>query len=537
MSAPVDETGRPSPRPIAPRRTGGAAAIVSAGIMVSRLFGIVRQSLMATYLGATGVADAFQAAFKITNTIQNLFGEGALSTSFIPVYSRLIEKGDDEEARRVASAVGAVLCVVVSVLVLVCILATPLLIPLIAKGFEPARRQLTITYTRILFPGAGIFVISAWCLGIQNSHRKFLLPYLAPVLWNVAMIVTLLWAGPRQGPSDLAVTLAWASVLGAALQFGIQVPSTLRLVNGFRLTLGLGSPNVRTVMRNFGPAFVARGVVQFSSYIDNWLASYLPLGMVATFGYASAIIYLPVSLFGMAIAAAELPEMSRAIGDETEIATYLRGSLARGLRRIAYFVIPSAAAFLAFGDLLARLLFQHGKFSATDSRYAWGILAGASVGLLATTMGRLYSSTYYALHDTKTPLRFAIVRVILTTVLGYLFALTLPRLLGIDPHWGAAGLTASAGIAGWIEFALLRSRLNRRIGVTGVPARFVASLWGSAGLAVAAGWGMRMLAAGESRFVGPVLVIGTYGVVYLGMTVALGIPEARTVVDRIRRRN
>jgi len=519
-----------------PSRTGAAAAIVSGGIMVSRLFGIVRQSLIAKYLGTTGVADAFQAAFKITNTIQNLFGEGALSTSFIPVYSKLVETGDEKEAGRVAGAVGAVLGLVVAVLVLICVAATPWLIPLIAKGFEPHRRELTILYTRILFPGAGIFVISAWCLGIQNSHRKFLLPYLAPVLWNVAMIVTLLWAGPRQGTRDLAVTLAWASVLGAALQFAIQVPSTLRLVPGLRLTLGVGSSHVRTVMRNFGPAFLARGVVQFSSYIDNWLASYLPEGMVASFGYASSIIYLPVSLFGMAIAAAELPEMSRAVGNETEIATYLRGSLTRGLRRIAYFVIPSAAAFLAFGDLLAKLLFQRGKYSAADSYYAWGILAGASVGLLATTMGRLYSSTYYALHDTKTPLRFAIVRVILTTVLGYLFALWLPPRLGIDAHWGAAGLTASAGIAGWIEFALLRGRLNRRIGVTGIPFTLVASLWSSAALGVAAGWGMRTLTVGQNNYVGPLLVLGTFGVVYLGMTAVLGIPEAKTLAARIRRR-
>jgi putative peptidoglycan lipid II flippase len=380
-------------------------------------------------------------------------------------------------------------------------------------------------------------VMSAWCLGILNSHRRYLLSYSAPVLWNVAMIGALLWAGPRQTPRNLAVTLAWASVLGAALQFLVQMPSTLRLARHLRVHPYTTSPNVRRVAKNFGPVFVSRGVVQISSYIDQMLASLLPVGMVATFSYASTIVVLPVSLFGMAVSAAELPEMSRAVGSDEEIAIYLRSRVRSGLRHIAYFVIPSAAAFLGFGDVLAALLFQSGRFTAQSTLYAWGILAGAAVGLLATTMGRLYSSTYYALHDTKTPLRFALVRVVLTTVLGYLFALPLPRLLGIDAHWGAAGLTASAGIAGWVEFSLLRSRLNRRIGPTGVPAAFVASLWGASAIAALGGWGMRLLLADASRFVRGPMILGVFGLLYLLATMAFGIPEALGVVRKITRRD
>jgi putative peptidoglycan lipid II flippase len=247
--------------------------------------------------------DAFSFAFMIPNLFRRLFGEGALSASFIPVYSKLVKK-DPEEAGRVAGAVGAILGLAVSVIVLIGIVATPALIPLIAQGFDPDRREMTIRLTRILFPGAGIFVISAWCLGILNTHGRFLLSYLAPVFWNLAMIGALLFAGPRQGERDMATTLAWASVVGAALQFLVQVPSTLRLDRYLRMSGGRSSPHVRTVLRNFGPAFVSRGVVQISSYIDNWLASFLPLGMVATFGYASAIVVLPVSLFGMSISAA-----------------------------------------------------------------------------------------------------------------------------------------------------------------------------------------------------------------------------------------
>jgi putative peptidoglycan lipid II flippase len=525
--------------PVAPSlkgRAGGAAALVATGIFVSRVFGIFRQMLMARFLGASAAADAFTASFKVTNFLQNLFGEGALSASFIPVYARLLASGDEEEAGRVAGAVAALLALVVSVIVLIGVLATPVLIPLIAKGFVGERRELTIRLTRILFPGAGIFVISAWCLGVLNSHRRFLLSYLAPVLWNIVMIGALVWAGPRQGEHDLAATLAWASVAGAALQFLVQVPMTLRLAKHLRVRLDVSSPNVRVVTKNFGPAFVGRGVVQISSYIDNWLATFLPYGMVATFGYASAVFVLPVSLFGMSVSAAQLPEMSRALGNESEMAAYLRPTLDRGLRQIAYFVVPSAAAFVAFGDVIAALLFQHGNFRADDTRYAWGILAGAAVGLLATTMGRLYSSAYYALHDTRTPLRFAVVRVILTSALGYFCALELPALIGIDRHWGAAGLTVSAGVAGWVEFAMLRASLNRRIGDTGIPARFVASLWGSALVAVGTGWLARRATLGRGHVVAGVAVLGVYGVVYLATTYLLAIPEARGVIARIRRR-
>ena len=518
-----------------PRGTGGAAALVAAGILASRLLGVVRQSLMARYLGATtGIAaDAFMAAFKIPNLLQNLFGEGALSASFIPVYTNLLARDQREEAGRVAGAVAAILALVTSVLVLLGVLLAPYLIPLIAPGFTGAKRELTITLTRVLFPGAGLFVLGAWCLGVLNSHRKFFLSYAAPVLWNVAMIAALLGFGGRQERIPLAITLGWASVVGAGLQFLIQLPTVLSLIPGLRLSLDHRRDNVRRVLANFTPVFFSRGIVQVSAYVDQLLASLLPQGMVALLGYAVTIYTLPVSLFGIAISAAELPEMSSVVGSESETAAMLRTRLNAGLRRIAFFVIPSAAAFFALGDVIAEVLFQSGRFTRTDTIYTWGILAGSAVGLLASTLGRLYSSTYYALHDTRTPLRFAVVRVILTTVLGYLFAIPLPRLLGQDAHWGAAGLTASAGIAGWIEFLLLRSRLNRRIGSTGLPASYVGRLWAAAIAAAVAAVLIHRGVGSLHRFVLGAAVLGAFALVYGALTLALRIPEAQGLVNRV----
>jgi putative peptidoglycan lipid II flippase len=228
--------------------------------------------------------------------------------------------------------------------------------------------------------------------------------------------------------------------------------------------------------------------------------------------------------------------MSSVLGHEDEVAAFLRAKLNGGLRQIAFFVVPSAAAFIAFGDVIAGVLLRHGRFTAQDTLYAWGILAGAAVGLLASTMGRLYSSAYYALHDTRTPLRFAIVRVFLTTVLGYLFAIPLPHLIGVNAHWGAAGLTASAGMAGWVEFMLLRSRLNQRIGETGLPARTAVRLWGAAAVAVLAGWEARDLVGPGHRLLSGMIVLGIYGLVYLLATIALGVPESQRLIARVYRR-
>ncbi|PYP66270.1 MAG: murein biosynthesis integral membrane protein MurJ, partial [Gemmatimonadetes bacterium] len=247
--------------------------MVAAGILASRLLGVVRQSLMARYLGATSgiAADAFMAAFKIPNLLQNLFGEGALSASFIPVYSNLLARQEREEAGRVAGAVAAILAFVTAVLVLLGVLLTPYLIPLIAPGFTGEKRDLTIALTRVLFPGAGIFVLASWCLGVLNSHRRFFLSYVAPALWNVAMIAALVGFGGRQDRITLAVTLAWASVAGAALQFLIQLPTVLRLVPGLRLSPDYTRANVRRILTNFTPVFFSRGVVQVSTYIDQLL--------------------------------------------------------------------------------------------------------------------------------------------------------------------------------------------------------------------------------------------------------------------------
>jgi putative peptidoglycan lipid II flippase len=498
-----------------PARKPGGAALVAAGIFLSRIAGLVRESVFAAYFGDSAAADAFKAAFRIPNLLQNLFGEGVLSASFIPVYASLEARGEHEEAGEVAGAVFAILTLLTSAIVLVGVLATPLLIDLIAPGFHGETRRLTISLVRIFFPGAGLLVMSAWCLGILNSHRRFFLSYSVPVLWNIAMIGGLLWFGPGSGEDRLAVLVAWASVVGSAAQFLAQLPVVLRLVPNLRIQFANRGENVRTVIGNFGPVFLSRGVVQVSAYIDQIIATYLPTGAVAALGYTQNISFLPYSLFGMSVSASELPEMSRATGNLEEIAVYLRGRLTAGLRRIAFFVIPSVVAFITLGDIISAAIYQHRRFTHDDAVYTWGILAGSGVGLLATTQGRLFSSAFYALKDTRTPLRFAVLRVALTTVLGYLSARILPALIGIDPKWGAAGLTASAGVSGWIEFLLLRRSLGRRIGSDPIGVAYLARLWAAAIVAAVAAWIVKLQFAHFRPELNAAAVLLPYGLLYL----------------------
>jgi putative peptidoglycan lipid II flippase len=509
------------------------ASLVASGMLLSRIAGLVRESVFAHYFGNSDAADAFKAAFRIPNILQNLFGEGVLSASFIPVYSRLLGAGDEERANALAWTLGAILSLTISVLVLIGVAAAPYLIDAIAPGFHGSKRELTTLLVRVLFPGAGLLVMSAWCLGVLNSHHRFFASYTAPVAWNLAIIGFLLFYGPHHSQNRLAVLTAWGSVAGSALQVVVQLPQAMRLAGRLRVDFRRTAEAMRAVLNNFLPIVTGRGVVQISAYIDNLLASLLPTGAVAALNYAQILYLLPVSLFGMSVAAAELPGMSRATGTQDEIAGVLRGRLNVGLRQIAFFVIPSAAAFLFLGDVIAGAIFQSGHFTRADALYVWGILAGSAVGLLAVTMGRLYSSAFYALWDTRTPLKFAVIRVILTVALGYYCALYLPLTLGIDRHWGVAGLTASAGLAGWVEFSLLRWALNRRIGKSGLQCTLLILLWAMALAASGAGYMLKLYLYGHGPKLVALAVIPAFAAAYFGLAWLFGIEELNLLAARI----
>jgi putative peptidoglycan lipid II flippase len=518
------------------RSSSRNAVLVGSGILSSRIIGLIRERVFAHYFGNSDAADTFKAALKIPNLLQNLFGEGALSSSFIPVYANLLAAGKTEEAKRVARVIGTILALAMSVLVLVGVLATPLLIDLIAPGFEGVKREFTIRMVRILFPAVGVLVLSAWCLGILNSHRHFFLPYAAPVLWNLAMIGALLGFGETRQSYPLAEIVAWGSVIGSLLQFAVQLPSVFRLAGRFRFQWDTVSSSVRTVIRNFIPGAASRGVNQVSSYVDVTLASLLPTaGAVAALAYAQTIYMLPVSLFGMSISNAELPEMSSHTGSGADMAAALVRRLNGAMQRVSFFIIPSVAALLILGDSIVALLYQTGKFGRGDVEYVWAVMGAYTPGLLASTLGRLYNSAYWALRDTRTPLRFASLRVLLTAGLGWFLAFPVCRWLGVPARLGLVGLTLSAGMAAWIEYSLLRSRMNRRIGKSGLPFRETARLSVLAIGAAVLAFGVKIATKGMSPLVAGSIVLLAFGFVYFGAAAACAVPEARRLLQALRK--
>lgn len=524
----------------APSRRFGGALAVGAGIFLSRIAGLVRERVIAHYLGLTGPADAFRAALRIPNLLQNLLGEGVLSASFIPVYARLRAEGRTEDATRVARAIGTLLALAAAALAVLGVYTAPVLVHVLTPGFEGATGALSTQLVRILFPGTALLVLSAWCLGVLNSHRRFFLSYVSPVLWNTAIIAAAIVAARRLAgrPDDVALWLAWGAVIGSAAQFLVQLPTVARLLRTLRPSLAVRDPGVQATLRAFGPVLLGRGSVQLSGFIDQALASYLGKGMLAAISNAQTLYLLPISLFGMAVSAAELPEMSSATGSAEARAEHLRARLRDALRRVVFLVVPSAVAFVMIGRPIIALVFQTGRFDAADSTTVWIILAGSALGLSAGTQGRLLGSGFYALGDPRPPLRAALVRVAFTGALGYLLALPLRDALGYSSTWGAFGLTASAGFAAWIEFLLLRRWLAARIGEVPVPGKLGLAVLAIAAVAGALGYAADALAhrLGLPTAIASLAAIGAFGVAYLGIAIAAGIPEATALTRRLRRR-
>lgn len=538
-------------------RSGRGAIFVAAGILLSRLVGLVRQKLFAHYLGNGLEAAAYAAATRIPNVLQNLLGEGVLSASFIPVYAGLRAKKDDEAARTVAGAVFGLLAVLVSALVLLGVLAAPLLVDLIAPGYQGHSRELTIQLVRLIFPGTGVLVLSAWCLGILNSHRKFFLSYAAPVVWNGCIIAALL-AFRGEAREQLVTWAAWGNVAGSVAQFVVQLPNVLRLLGRFDPKPSLALPAVRQVVTGFLPAVAARGVVQVSAWVDTAYASLISERAVAALTYAQTIALLPISLFGMAISAAELPEMSEdAEKGHDERARALQQRLKAGLERLAFFVVPSAVGFLAAGDLISGALLESGAFTAADSRFTWYLLIGSGVALWAQTSGRLYSSAFYALKDTRTPLKFAALRVGLGVALGYYAVRILPGQLGLPEHLGAVFITVTTGVTAWLEMELLKRALGRQLGgVPGVAPQLArvgaAALVAGAGTlglkafltatygpstGAAAEWGGTVLAPPALPILPTSLgLLLLFAALYGVATLLLGVPQARALAGRVLRR-
>ncbi len=546
-----------------PRRTHGAV-LVASGILASRVAGFVRDRAIAHYFGVGPHADVFRTALRAPNVLQNLLGEGAISASFIPIYSRLLGEGRNEDAGRFAGAIFGLLLAAATVLAALGVLFARPLVALFAPGFlgdaaaiaagsaSVDRFALAVAAVRIIFPMTGVLVLAAWALGVLNSHRRFLVPYLAPVAWNAAIVAAVLWvavdlgdgAATEAGRDRLLHAACVGALIGGCLQLAVQLPAVARLLRGFRLSLSTRVGGVREALAAFGPVVAGRGVVQISAYLDLVLASLLAPGAVAALGWAQTLYVLPVSLFGMSLAAAELPEMARSSASpETAV---LAERVRRSLRQMSFLTIPAAVGYLAFGLLLVGALYRTGSFSLADTWLVYLVLASYTVGLVAATSSRLVQSAFYAFGDTRTPARVAVVRVAFSAATGAAAMLSLDRFAlddlpglagaGGGLRLGAVGLAAAAGVASWLELALLWRALGRRLPALANLGAGQAQMGAVAAAAVVPAALLWWLLPPLHVALTATWVVGLFAVAYLGGAHVAGIPEAAAWVGRLRRR-
>ena len=479
----TDATGAPDPG----ARLARASGAVGAGILLSRLAGLLREKLLAYFLGTGLAAEAFRAALRIPNLLQNLLGDGVLTGAFVPTYARMVRDGREEDAGRLAGAIASLLVLVTGVLVVIGVVLAEPITRLLTPGFPAGspKTELTVVLVRILTPSLGFLVLSAWCLGVLNAHRRFFRAYVAPVLWNASIIIALTVAASLgRGDVDLARAVAVGALLGAVLQFLSQLPAVLRIARGIRLGVRGDVPGLREVLDASVGVILGRGIVQLSAYVDLAVASLLAAGAVAALGYAQVLYLLPVSLFGMSVAAASLPDLATT---PTEDRAHLLADIERGMARISTFVVPTTVIYLVLGSAIVTVLFGGGAFGSAETRQVSVVLGAYALGLLATTQSRLLQSALYGLDDTRTPARIAGARVLVGTVLGIAAMLLLDgfrwdasgpvRVAGSGladlsargsleslHRLGAAGIAFGASAGAWLEWSLLRRSVARQTG-------------------------------------------------------------------------
>lgn len=550
-----------------------AAMLVAAGIFLSRIIGFVRERAVGYFFGVGEHADVWRAVTRMPNLLQNLLGEGTISAAFIPIYSRMLEQGRPEDAGRFAGAVLGLLTALVAGIVTLGVTFAEPLTTLLAPGFvgdaervvagEVAvdRFRLAVSAVKFTFPMAGLLVLSAWALGVLNSHRKFFLPYFAPVFWNVAIIGAMIIGSVYALDDPLAIgemdvvpisdlnaiffAAVYGALVGGLLQFAVQVPAVIRVIRGFRLSVSTKVEGVVQSFRAFLPVVAGRGVYQISGYLDMVLSTFLAAGALAALVNAQVLYMLPVSLFAMSVAASELPELSR-------LSTGRRAAFLertdRSVRQIAYMVVPTAVAYVGFGFLAVAALFQTGRFRLEDTWLVYFVLAGYALGLVATTTSRLLQNAFYALDDTKTPAKIAVVRVVISAGVGaglmlWLDQFAVPDVVGIATsgrplRLGAVGLALGASLGAWIELWRLNASLRRKVDGFHIP-------WGRIGQMV----GVALLAtipAGLLRWFIPaepfpiwlygIAILGVYGVTYLALGALFKFPEGDVWIGRFTRR-
>ncbi len=508
--------------------TGGlarAASVIAIGTVASRALGLLRDVLIAALFGATSVKSAFVIAYSLPFFIQRLFLGGTLSIVFIPAITELLVRGDADETRGVVTSTFNLVLLIGLGMVAGGILAAPVLVPLAAPGYlrtNPEVLATAIVLTRVMFIAMVFLALSAFATGFLNAHRRFAMPALAPVVFNVVIIGGVVLLGPRMG--ILGVALSFLG--GWVAQFLVQLPSAHAAGLRFGLHVDLRHPAIREMGRLAVPAMLGLAVIEINSNVGRFFASFLPaqpgVDSVAVLDYAFQLIQAPVSIFALSLATALFPTMARyAAGGGPEA---VRATTSLGVRGVLFTMMPVMAGTLALSPLIVQVIFQRGAFAPAATHAVALALVGFTVGSVPYAAYYIVTRTYYALHDTRTPVRIGAYMVLLNAVGDWL----LMRWLGYTGIALATSLVAVTNV-GWLLWPL-RARLGGLDGAA-ILSTTVRTGVAAVGLAAAALGTVRVLGAfvDPTRFSGAVvelvLALAVGGIVYLGLCTLLGVQE------------
>ena len=459
-----------------------------------------------------------------------LLGEGTLSAAFIPEYARLSDSQEAGAAGALARRVLWILAGLVTLVVAGGVLLTPIIVSITLPGLEPERRHLTIMAGRIAFFMTGMLVFSAWSLAILNAHRRFFTAYVAPVMWNLAMIVFLAINYGVQPSGRFVNRLMWVAVLGSVLQLAVQLPTLFRVEKRLRAKWAGARAAASGVVRAAIPTVFGRGAVQISGYIDYFLVSFLAAGTISVMRYAQMLYMLPISLLGFSVAAAELPELSRMrdLGAD-EMVKRTRAAL-----RVTWFwTVPVLVGFLVFGEGIVGVLLQGGTFDASDTRIVYAALATYSLGLLPANGARVLVNSLYAIGNTRTPARISIIRIAISALVGA--ALMFLLLRAYNGTVAVLGICFGSALGSWTEFLLMRRAINRHLAGGVLRGLALARIAGVCVAVAAVVRALVFLLPERQQQLGAFVAPFIYGAAVLLIGTLIGLPEFRRLLGVLRR--
>src|SRR5262245_20606993 len=437
------------------------AGVVGAATMLSRVLGLARETVMASLFGAGFATDAFNVAFRIPNLLRDLFAEGAMSSAFVPTFTEHRQNRGDDEAWAFGRQLMSTLLVVLGTICVLGWLLAPWLVKVFAPGFGaiPGKLDLTVLLTRVMLPFLPTVAIAAVAMGMLNAHRRFAIPALAPAVMNLGMVVGGLALIPvcESLGQPAIVAMAIGVLIGGVAQFAIQLPPLRRLGFAFRIEPPRKHPGVQRVAWLMLPATIGLAATQLNLFVSTIIASLLPQGSVSWLWYAFRIMQLPIGVFGVALATVSLTELSRAAVARDMSA--LKGTLSSTLRLLFLLTVPAALWLAAFARPVIALLYEHGRFHAGDTVQTADALVMYCLGLPAFAAVGVLTRTFYALGETRAPVRASFVAVGLNLALNLLLIGPL-RGMGL----GHAGLALATSLTSITNLGQLVWLLRRRLG-------------------------------------------------------------------------